>query len=344
MVTALMVVVAMGVATLDGQAQNAGLKIVVIEGEGAVNIIQQKTAVAPVVEVRDRNNLPVPGVTVTFSIGGGNSAAFAGGAQTLTVTTNAAGRAAAAAMNPLGGGSFQIQVSAAFQGQTAAATIAQTNVLTAAEAAAQTASAAGTGGSGGGTATGGAASGGGGGLSATTIIGIVGAAVGGGALVATQVAGDDGPATITFTGSFSGQYVNTTNSSGSICDSTRALAGTLTMKLEEGTAKGTAEIVGTQSEIAFTVSPLCSSSVGNTTEKAKADVTGTPAALAFAEERSFTSTGIATVTSTTGFSFTGSLNAGVVTGMLTYTSSTARPEQQGNVSGRGSTTMPVTLR
>src|SRR5687768_15883087 len=34
------------------QARDLGLRIVVIEGEGAVNIIQQKTAVAPVVEVR----------------------------------------------------------------------------------------------------------------------------------------------------------------------------------------------------------------------------------------------------------------------------------------------------
>ena len=31
-------------------AAQQGLKIVVIEGEGAVNIIQQKTAVAPLVE------------------------------------------------------------------------------------------------------------------------------------------------------------------------------------------------------------------------------------------------------------------------------------------------------
>jgi hypothetical protein len=42
------------------QSQPA-LRIVVIEGEDAVNVIQQKTAVAPVIEVRDRNNLPVPG-------------------------------------------------------------------------------------------------------------------------------------------------------------------------------------------------------------------------------------------------------------------------------------------
>lgn len=108
------------------------LRIVVIEGEGAVNIIKQKTAVAPVVEVRDQNNLPVAGATVTFTIQGGKTATFAGGSQTLTVTTNAAGRAIASAVNPLSSGSVQIQATAAFQGQTAAATITQTNVVTAA--------------------------------------------------------------------------------------------------------------------------------------------------------------------------------------------------------------------
>ena len=76
------------------------LKIVVLEGEGAVNIIQQKTAVRPLIEVRDRNNLPVAGASVTFSIGGGGQGAvFAGGAQTLTVTTNAAGHTAASGLS-----------------------------------------------------------------------------------------------------------------------------------------------------------------------------------------------------------------------------------------------------
>ena len=68
---------------------SSGLSIVVIEGEAGVNIIQQKTAVKPVVEVRDRNNLPIPGVLVTFSIEGGKAATL-GGASTLTVATNAA--------------------------------------------------------------------------------------------------------------------------------------------------------------------------------------------------------------------------------------------------------------
>ena len=73
---------------------NAPLKIVVLEGEGAVNVIQQKTAIAPVFEVRDRNDQPIAGATVNFVVRAGR--ATFGGARTLTVTTNAAGRAAAA--------------------------------------------------------------------------------------------------------------------------------------------------------------------------------------------------------------------------------------------------------
>src|SRR5687767_13452648 len=68
------------------QAVQKGLKIVVIEGEDAVNIIQQKTAVSPVVEVRDENDLPVGGVLLRFSIRG-NRAVFRGGLQELTATT-----------------------------------------------------------------------------------------------------------------------------------------------------------------------------------------------------------------------------------------------------------------
>jgi hypothetical protein len=176
----------------DAVRQADGLQIRVIEGEGAVNIIQQKTAVAPLVEVRDRNDLPVSGAVVTFTIGG-KAASFAGGVQTLTVTTNAAGRAAASALSPLTSGGVQIQVSAAFQGQVAGATIAQTNVMTAAEAAA--AGASGTGGSGSATGTGSAGGAGGGGLSGTTL-GIVGAAVGVGAAAKIASGGDDdAPAT-----------------------------------------------------------------------------------------------------------------------------------------------------
>ena len=73
---------------------------------GAFDAIQEKTGndplkvfkaaidnVKPIVEVRDRNNQPVAGVIVTFSIEGGKAATF-GGSSTLTIATNAAGRAA----------------------------------------------------------------------------------------------------------------------------------------------------------------------------------------------------------------------------------------------------------
>lgn len=118
---------------VQSESIQANLKILVLEGEGAVNIIQRKTATAPVVEVRDRNDLPVSGVAVTSSING--SAASFGGAQTLTVVSNAAGRAVGAGLIPTGSGALQITASATVQGQTAVATIAQTNVLTVAQAA-----------------------------------------------------------------------------------------------------------------------------------------------------------------------------------------------------------------
>ncbi len=168
---------ASSVATGQQRAPAGDLKIVVIAGEGAVNIIQQKTAVAPIIEVRDRNNLPVAGATVTFSVGG--SGASFGTGSTLTVVTNAAGQATAAGLTPTAAGAVQINVTAAMQGQMATAAITQTNFATA-----QAAAAAGSGGASSGGAAG-AGAGAGGGISATTL-GIVGAAVAGGAVAVTQ--------------------------------------------------------------------------------------------------------------------------------------------------------------
>ena len=116
-------------------AQGGALRIVVLEGEDAVNIIQQKTAVRPVVEVRDSNDVPVAGVLVRFTIqgsAGGGSATF-GTQSTATVTTNAAGRAVAPSIQPVGRGAIRIDVQANYQGRVATTTINQTNYLTAAE-------------------------------------------------------------------------------------------------------------------------------------------------------------------------------------------------------------------
>ena len=113
-------------------APSGSIKIVVIAGERAVNDMRRKAAVAPVVEVRDRNDRPVEGATVKFAMSGGKRAAFAG-APSFIVTTDAAGRATAP-INLLSTGAVQIQVAATFQGQTATATINQTNVMTAPKA------------------------------------------------------------------------------------------------------------------------------------------------------------------------------------------------------------------
>ena len=192
------------------QPKPKALRLVVIEGEDAVNIIQQKTAVAPIVEVRDENDLPVAGVPVTFTVAG-NTASFAG-AQTITVTSNAAGRAAATGFTPLGSGSVQVNVSAAFQGQTATAAITQTNVATAAQAAQAGQSASSGGSSSGATTAAGGGAGAAGGLSTLAIVGIAGGAAAGG-LVAINAAsgGDDAPEARNTPPTVSGITASTTN-------------------------------------------------------------------------------------------------------------------------------------
>ena len=333
-------------ATLSAQA--GGFKVVVIEGEDAVNIIQQKTAVRPVVEVRDRNNLPVPGVLVTFSIEGGKAATFSG-ASTLTVATNAAGQAAVTGLTPSVAGAFQIQVSALAQGQVVTATIAQTNVLTAAQAAAASAATSGgTAGSSAGGGTGGASgAAGGGGLSATTI-GIVGAAVGGGALVATQVVKEDEPAgPSSFTGPVTGQIVSTIVGV-ETCVVTRALNGTMTITLDSQSSSavnGKAEISGTDTVISQT----CNGPIHSDSFRNAFTITGTPASLGFRDQRTETRPGnpdaTQTVISTLTLAFQGSLSGGVITGTLTFDEKSETTGGRGGIIRESATgTFPITLR
>lgn len=167
------------------QAPPPRLRIVVLAGEDAVNIIQQNTAVAPIVQVVDQNDQPVAGATVRFAVNQGR--ATFGGARTLTVTTNAAGRATATGLTPTSPGRLEIQATASFRGLTATATISQTNALTitaAAGAGAGAGAGAATAAAGGAAAAGAAA----GGLGAGTIAAIAGG-IGGGALVAARATG-----------------------------------------------------------------------------------------------------------------------------------------------------------
>jgi len=146
-----------------------GLHIEILSGDRGINIIKKKTAVKPVVEVRDRNNLPVAGAAVTFSSpSDGPSVIFANGARSISVTTDATGHATTVGLKPVNLGKFEIHISASFHAQSAASTMSMTNALTAATASAAAAAAGGT------VATGA----GGAGLSTGVIVAIVAVAAG----------------------------------------------------------------------------------------------------------------------------------------------------------------------
>lgn len=129
------VVVLLGASVLGGQTQPAlELRIVVVEGEGAINNIREHTARAPVIRVLDAEERPVAGATVNFLLPDfGAGGAFPEGRTNLTTTTDQEGRAMARGLRPNNvAGRFQIRVSASSQGRSASSTISQVNVAPAA--------------------------------------------------------------------------------------------------------------------------------------------------------------------------------------------------------------------
>jgi hypothetical protein len=115
----------------------AKLNIVIVEGEGAINNVRQRTAREMIVQVEDENHRPIAGAAVLFMLpDSGPSGVFANGGRTLQVTTGSDGRAAAKGLRVNNvHGKFQVQVQATFEGVTATATITQVNaVITAAAA------------------------------------------------------------------------------------------------------------------------------------------------------------------------------------------------------------------
>jgi hypothetical protein len=318
--------------------QPAGLRVVVIEGEDAVNIIQQKTAVAPVVEVRDRNDQPVAGAIVNFAIRSGR--ATFGGARTLSVTTNAAGRAIAASFAPTGSGALQISATAAFQGQTAAAvTIAQTTVQTAAQAAA-VGSAGGAGGSSGGaSASAGAGAGGGGGLSGTTL-GIVGAAAGAGAFVAVrELTGGT-----KYSGSFRGTLHLRNPGSGCLDDQNQTGTLNITLSKDGDPIEGLAQIDGNVAVTPGTCVPDPFNTYHDTLGIDDVRVTGSPGNMIFSGSGSnnYQSAGGGSGVNSYEYSFTGGFDGTQIIGVLTITRNVTNSLNVGIFTG--TVTYNVTLR
>ena len=305
----------LAIAPVFGQQQPAALKILVVTGEDAVNIVQQKTAVAPVVEIRDRNDQPVAGAAVRFAIRSGK--ATFGGPKTLTLTTNAAGRASVTTLTPTGTGLVQITATASFQGQTAAITIAQTNVATAAAAAAGAGTSSGTAATAGGTAGGSS-----GGLSVTTIA-IAGGAAAGGAVATNQFLLNG---RTTYQGDLVGDIVEAF----ATCANTYRWTGRLIieMSVDGGDVSGVVNKDGDSNILSATT---CSNHhVGEASTwgwLGEPQLQGTPDAIHFhAEEVGPISAGY--------FDFVGRLENGVITGTLTATTADP-PSQGGRVRGGG---------
>ena len=110
-------------------AQSPAIRIVVLVGENAMNVVKKGTGVMPVVQVLDQNGKPVEGAEVTFvAPGDGPSVQFTDGSRSATITTDSEGKA-----SPIGGvalntGDFEYQITGLFHDQRATVAIQQTNV------------------------------------------------------------------------------------------------------------------------------------------------------------------------------------------------------------------------
>src|SRR4030095_9493490 len=111
-------------------ADHRTLTIAIVEGEGNKNVVLQISPRPLVVRVLGGENLPVPGATVVFSapaVGAGGE--FSHDSRVMTVTSDQDGLASAGAFHPnSASGSYQIRVTAEIQGQSAIATINQSNI------------------------------------------------------------------------------------------------------------------------------------------------------------------------------------------------------------------------
>jgi hypothetical protein len=117
-------------AQAQATSTSGALLVTILDGEGALNDIRQRTAREPIVQVEDENHKPVAGAAVLFTLpGSGPGGAFANGAQTFSTVTDETGRAVAHGLQPNSvSGSFNIQVRVSYNGSSVETTIHQKNV------------------------------------------------------------------------------------------------------------------------------------------------------------------------------------------------------------------------
>jgi len=119
----------MTVGSAVAAPQDGGLKVVVVRGSNAANVISLP-AKPIAVRVTDRNDRPVSGATVVFTApASGAGGDFANGTNPVIVFTDAQGLAAAPQYRAnSNAGAYQILVRAAYMSQVASASIEQTNI------------------------------------------------------------------------------------------------------------------------------------------------------------------------------------------------------------------------
>jgi hypothetical protein len=155
---------------LHAQTLPTELNIVVVEGEGAINNVRQRTAREPVVRVEDENHKPIVGAAVVFTLPTeGPTGMFPNGGKSLTMLTDREGMATAQGLRlNQTAGKMPIHVNASYRGLTARTSITQYSVLPPGAK---------------------ASSGGGHGVLIAVLVALGAAAAGGGAYLATHKSG-----------------------------------------------------------------------------------------------------------------------------------------------------------
>lgn len=116
---------------VSAQTPQFGLRVLVVEGDGARHVIGQAPSLAPTVLVEDSANRPVQNALVVFSLPeAGAGGVFADGSRTATAVTGPDGRAALRGFRPNARpGSYNIRVRVTFLNETVTESIFQTNVV-----------------------------------------------------------------------------------------------------------------------------------------------------------------------------------------------------------------------
>jgi len=106
------------------------LKIVILDGEGAINNIRQHAVRELRIQVNDETGRPVEGATVSLILPSqGASGTFTNGSITTTAVTDSHGQASVRAIRPNGvAGKVPIAVTASYRGRSASAVITQFNM------------------------------------------------------------------------------------------------------------------------------------------------------------------------------------------------------------------------